>query len=51
MEEISRILDLAFRAYSEFLYFSTSTDLISAVAKFIKGSGALCISCYYKARL
>lgn len=45
MLEISLILELAFDAYLEHLYFSTSVALISAVAKFIKGSDDLSISC------
>ena len=48
MTEISLILDLAFVAYLEHLYFSTSVALISAVAIFIKGSDNFFISCDYK---
>lgn len=44
--EISLIFNLAFLAYSEFLYFSISADLISAVAKFIKGSDVTCVACH-----
>ena len=45
MLEISRILELAFVAYLEHLYFSISVALISAVDKFIKGSDNFLFSC------
>ena len=48
MLEISLIVELAFAAYLEHLYFSTSVALISAIAKFIKGSDNLLLSCDYK---
>lgn len=48
MVDISRILAFTLLAYFELLYFSTSIDFISAVAKFMKGSDDSGMSCKFK---
>lgn len=46
MDKISRILAFILNPYLELLYFSTSIALISAVAKFVRGSDNFGTSCY-----